>query len=500
MEAILPEYPPAHTIVSVVHRLRELYVPSITINQTVYNSMRMKNCFLIASILIAFACMTSLSDAQSNTVSGSGEFSLQGQLTTTSGTAITDGMHMLSVSIYAAGNAQAIFSEVDTVATTNGIFSAMIGGNSSSALHLNGNTQYQLGLSVDGQAELLPRIMIGQVPQAMTAGLADTASLALNANLALNSKSLNGYTIDTLSIGMPHSLLALNGQGKVNAGVLDSSVITTINGLHGAVNITGGGNLSVNTLHDSEGTLLNLSFTGSGGGLLLPFSQSLSLGSGDAFSITNLLSGSAAAFTNAGTGTALRASSLTGSAISASSTGALSGSATIAAQSTLGTAMSAASSSGSAINASASGATKAVLQLQATGTAASSTLISAANADSAVFNVAANGATQINSSAATALQASTSATGGTAAKLTGGLTLVGPTGAASITAGQTSAVINNAYAKANSMVFVTLTSAAGISVPLTVTSVTNGSFTIAPVGGLSLMNTLSFNYLIVNSQ
>ena len=451
----------------------------------------MKTRFIsIATLFLSVSLATSLGFAQ-NAVSGSGAFSLQGRLTSTTGSAIADGQHMLKVQLYTKGSGQAMYSEMDTVSTSGGIFSTMVGANSS--LNLNSRSAYEIGVSVDGQAELLPRIQIGQALQAITAATADSARFAADA------RTVGGFTVDSGSIGLPHSLLALNGQGRVNAGLLDSSSVTSINGVRGAVSILGGGNLHVATTHDSLGTALSLSFTGQGGGLNLPFTQSVDLASGAALNITNTLAGSAASFSNTGLGAALQASSMTGSAINATSTGAVQGAATINAQSSVGTAVNAVSNSGAAINASASGATSAVLQVQNTSQAASASLISAVNGTgSHVFTLGANGATQIQSSATTALDASTTATGGVAAKLTGGLQLIGPTGTGSISAGQATATINNAYVKANSLVFVTLSSAAGISIPLTVTSVSNGSFSIAPVGGAVLANTLTFNYLVVN--
>ena len=501
----------------------------------------MKTCFINAAILATCLFAASASFAQGNTTNGSGQFSMQGELTNTSGTAIADGSHMLNVNLYPVGSSQAIYTEVDTVTTKNGIFSTMVGANGKSGLQLTGNTPYQLGLAVDGQSELMPRIPLGQVPQAISAGS------------ALSANGIVGFSVDSNGVGLPHSLLALNSLGQIASAVMDSSVVTTVNGVHGPVSIMGGGNMSVTTTQGPLGTMVNLGFTGSGSGLALPFAQAVNLPTGNALSITNTLAGNAASLANTGVGNALNAAATTGSAISAISTGALTDAAAITAQNTLGMALSAttasgsaivanatstgkalaatatsgtavnaitstgtaiaanatstgsaitaAATSGTAINAIASGATNAVLQVTGTGSALASTLISATNsASSNVFNVAANGATQIQSTATTALTAATTAVGGTAAKLTGGLSLVGPTGAGSIASGLASATITNAYAKATSMVFVTLSSAAGISVPLTVTSVSNGSFTVAPVGGLTLVNALSFNYLIVNPQ
>jgi len=429
--------------------------------------------------LVISASFISNATAQNTNLSGTGSFSLQGRLLKTDGSAIANGQHQLSINIYKTGVTQAAFTETESVTTADGIFSTMINSAGSSNLNINGRDHYEIGVAVDGGAEMLPHISIGKTLQAITASVADTAAsalsattaltantatTALNANTAttattaLNANAVGGFHVDSLGLGLPHSLATLNNSGKLSASVLDSSIVTSVNGAHGAVNIMGGGNLTVATSHDNLGTNINLGFTGSGAGLLLPFSQTVSLALGDAFSISNALAGNAGAFVNTGLGNALRAVAATGSALVASSTGAVSGAAAINASSTLGTAINATSGSNSAITASGSSATNAAL---------------------AVTN---------------------SAAGATAAKLNGGLSLVGPIGTGMITSGQNSVVISNAYAKANSMIFVTLTSGATTSVPLTVTSSGAGTFTVAAVGGNNVTSNVSFNYLIVNQQ
>src|SRR5205823_10246421 len=103
----------------------------------------------------------------------------------------------------------------------------------------------------------------------------------------------------------------------------------------------------------------------------------------------------------------------------------------------------------------------------------------------------------IKTNAATALLDSTTA-GNTAARFVGGIQIAGPVGTGTIATGSGSVTINNAYAKANSIVFVTVASNAASLVPIRVASTSNGSFVVALIGSNTLSNDLTFNYLIIN--
>jgi hypothetical protein len=112
--------------------------------------------------------------------------------------------------------------------------------------------------------------------------------------------------------------------------------------------------------------------------------------------------------------------------------------------------------------------------------------------------VAANGTTTIVSSGSTALVDSVSTSGGTAARIVGGLSIAGPVGSGTITAGNLTATISNPYAKANSMIFLTITSTLSGLAPIRVTGNAAGTFTVGLLGAIGLASDLSFNYLIVN--
>ncbi|MBS1913940.1 MAG: hypothetical protein JST22_18270 [Bacteroidetes bacterium] len=434
---------------------------------------------VLTGMLLLGIC-SSVSFAQTS-ADASGEFSLQGRLTTTAGAPVADTRHTLTLTVYAKGTANAIYSEVDSVTTANGIFSTVVGDNGAGGamLKINSSADYELGIRVDDENEMTPHIRLGR---ALRAAVADVAA---------DARSMAGFTVDSLGT-QAHAIVTTDASGHLNAGLLGNSLVTSLNGLHGNVNIqlTGSG---VTT--DTTGGTLHLNIGGgAGGSFSLPFvSNSLAVATGDVFSITNTLGGTGGAFVNLGTGLALRAQAATGSAIQASSNGALTGSATIRAENT----------AGAAIDAVGSTTTDAVLRVRNNAASGGGRLISALNASgNTAFEVAASGRTTITSSTDNALEVTASTAGDNAMKLNGGLLLNGPTGSGTIDLTTGSVAITNAYARANSIIMVTITSATGIStaVPLRISSQGNGTFTVSAVtSGLgSLTGNYSFNYLIIN--
>ncbi|MDP4221105.1 MAG: hypothetical protein Q8916_03020 [Bacteroidota bacterium] len=431
----------------------------------------------IAAMLFAVLVITNSLFAQSATTTASGSFSLQGMLTGSTGTPISDGTHSLTANVYAAGSGQLVYTETDNITTAGGLFTTMIGGNGSAGSHLivKADSGYELGVAIDGQAELAPKISLASSINSLTA------------NLAANADAVDGFSVAASTGSKANSLLVLNGSGKIDTSVLSGSLVTSVNGASGAVTIQGGGNLGVAT----NGNTISLSFTGGGGGLNLPFSQTVNLASGTAFSITNTLGGSAASFVNTGLGAALNASSMTGSAINATSTGSVTGAATIDVSNTGGT----------AINAVSTASGNAVLTLKNLSSDASAQLLVAANAaGSPVLNVMANGQTTIASSVGNALSVSTSAVGQAALALNGGLKITGgAVGTGQINIGQTQTTINNALVKGNSIIMLTVTGAGGVSVPLQVLSQADGSFVVSVLTGVAAVTgNATFSYLIIN--
>lgn len=413
------------------------------------------------------------------TATASGEFSLQGRLTTNTGTPIADGTHSLVVRVYAKGSSSALFTETQNITTAAGLFDVMIGGtgDGGSTFTVNANTDYEIGITVDGESELSPRIQLGSTINSLTA------------DLAANANTVGGFGVSTVDSAQANTLLVLNSQGRIRTSLLDSTVVTSVNGATGNINIVGGGDLSVTTT--SSG--ITLGFTGSGGGALnFPFARSLDIATGSAFSISNSLAGSAASFSNIGIGSALEVTSTTGSAISATSNGSLVGAATLDVQNLGGT----------AIDATGNASSNAVVMIRNNSSNASARLISAVNAGAnTVFDVSANGRTVINSTVANALEVSTSdsASGSAALNVIGGLRMQGPIGTGTIALGQTQVTINNVYARANSVILITVNGGGIAAVPLRLASQANGSFVVSVFSGLgAVTGAVTFNYVIIN--
>jgi len=497
--------------------------------------------FCSIAVFLLFAGLNSSSFAQSNNATASGQFSVQGMLTSNTGTPITDGQHSITANVYANGSATPVFTQTQNVTTVNGMFTAMIGSNGGSNLNVHAGTDYQLGISVDNGTELSPKLSLASSLNSLTA------------NLAANADSVGGFAVSANAGTKANTLLVLNNSGKIDSSLLSGSIVSSVNGMTGPINIQGGGNLGVTT----TGNTVNLSFTGSGsGGLNLPFSQTLNLASGTGLSISNTLGGSAATFTNTGVGAALNATATTGSAITASTTGSANGAATldlsntggvalnaistsgtgavmtlknlsssasaqlISAANSAGTpvldvlangqttinssvsnALSVTSSGGTAINATANTSSDAALKVQNLSTGSGANLMTALNSTgTAVLTVAGNGQTTINSTVGNALNVSTTASGEAALALNGGLKITGgAAGTGTIALGQLQTTITNALVKSNSIILVTVNAAGAAAVPLQVASQGNGSFVVSAITSLAgLTGAVNFSYLIIS--
>jgi len=414
----------------------------------------MKQKLGIFGVAVLAACSTNGLIAQTST-SATGEFSLQGQLTNTSGSPVADGEHTITMNIYARGSGGLMYTESDRVTTMNGIFSTMVGdnGNNGSRMMVDLTTEYELGIAVDDGTELSPRLRI-----------ADAVS-AIRAKLAANANAVNGFRVDSTGTGA-NSIVTTDGNGRIRSSQFGRSIVTSVNGLSGDVNLQISGN-GVTT--DTTGGVLRVIFTGGGSGgggdMTFPYAKTLTLPTGDVFSLSNGGSGAVAAFTNSGSGPALR---LSGSSAS---------DATLRVQ-----------------NRSGDGSARTISSMNSSGTP--------------TFEVMADGRTTINSAMDNALEVTSTATDGTALKVNGELEvngelrLNGPIGSGSLNLLDGSVTINNPLVKSDSFIMLTVTSASNGAtvVPLRVSSQGNGSFTVAAIPGLLnlLSGNVSFNYLVVN--
>jgi hypothetical protein len=425
-------------------------------------------------LMIGAMLLLVANSASAQSTMATGEFTLQGHLMTSAGADIADGAHTLTANIYSKGSGQVVFTETDNIMTSGGIFSTLIGANGATKLAVDASSDYELGVKIDNEAEMTPKISL-------------TGSLkAVTADLAADANAVGGFGVSMNDNAKANTLLVLNSQGKLSSSLIDSGIVTGINGIKGAVNIATSGDLSATT----NGNTLSLAFTGASGSLIYPYTHSVAVASGSAFSLTNTMAGATANFVNSGAGAALSAVAGAGSAISATSTGTASGAATL----------DIANAGGTAINAVANSATDAAVTIKNTAASANAKLVSALNSTgNAVVEIASSGKTTITSAEKEALNVTTTASGEAALAVNGGLKLVGPAGSGVIQLGQTQSVINNALAKANSIILITVTGGGAAAVPLLVSGQNNGSFVVSVFNGIAaLAGNVSFNYLIIN--
>lgn len=415
-------------------------------------------------------------DASAQSAASNATFSVQGMLSNTDGTAVVDGTHTLVAAVYLSGTSTVVYSETQTVTTVGGIFSTTVGnhGAPGTTLTIEPSQQYDLGVTVDGGAELSPHLsLVGAVKAAV-------------ADISADAKAIGGFGVSTADSAKANTVIALGANGKLHGSIIDTGIVRAINGASGDIQFQGGGDLDVST----QGNLVSFTFNGSSGTLAFPFSKSLDLAVGAGFSVNNSLAGTAGSFSNTGIGTALDVSATTGSAIVAHSNGTILGGATLDVM----------NAGGVAINANANASNGAVLTLKNTSSDAHAQLIAAADATgTAVFGVAATGKTTIASTIGDALDVSTSAAGEAALKVTGGLVVNGPAGSGQITNGLTSVLVTNAYAKPNSIIILTSNATGGIAVPLQVMAQANGSFMVGVMtNAAAVVGNAGFSYLIIN--
>ena len=98
----------------------------------------------------------------------------QGKLLDSSGIPVSDGNYSIVFSIYnvSAGGAN-LWTETDTVATRNGLFSIMLGSTTSLILNFEDETDYYLGVKVQADAEMTPRKQIGAAAYSFNTDLLD---------------------------------------------------------------------------------------------------------------------------------------------------------------------------------------------------------------------------------------------------------------------------------------------------------------------------------------
>jgi hypothetical protein len=134
-------------------------------------------------------------------------FSLQGVLTDAAGTPLSDGTHQIRVTLYSqSAGGSGLYAEIQPATVKDGVFSIVVGSVTPIPGTMSFDRQYYAGISVDGGPDLSPRTPLTAVPYALNAERAEEATA-----------------------------LAPGATG----------VVTTVNGVDGAVTLVGGGSTTV---------------------------------------------------------------------------------------------------------------------------------------------------------------------------------------------------------------------------------------------------------------
>ena len=177
--------------------------------------------------------------------------SYQGLLTNSSGPnaglPVTDGSYSVTFNFYIDSSPTRIDFRTVTVTTSQGLFATVIGNGvaPNQPLNLNpplGSVQYYIGLQVNGETELLPRVALTSVPYAFTAN----SAFSLVNTATISGSQLNS-PITNSSVTLPFSQITgtLGSAQLLNGSITNEKLATGID----ASKITSG-TISVNQLAD----------------------------------------------------------------------------------------------------------------------------------------------------------------------------------------------------------------------------------------------------------
>ncbi|MEK7213800.1 MAG: hypothetical protein AAB637_01640, partial [Patescibacteria group bacterium] len=138
------------------------------------------------------------------------QINYQGKLTDASNEAVTDGMYNMEFKLYTTSTGStAIWTETLTgsnrIQVTNGLFSVMLGANTSLA-SVNFNQALYLGVKIESDSEMTPRKIIGTVPSAFVADTLDNLS---------SEQFLRSDAINSTSTASTFLTIVQNGIGKI---------------------------------------------------------------------------------------------------------------------------------------------------------------------------------------------------------------------------------------------------------------------------------------------
>ena len=173
--------------------------------------MRLSECLAVASLCLILAAPAAFAAAP-------GLMSYQGILTDGGGAVVADGDYSVTFAIYAdsvTGNP--LWSETRTVPVADGLFNEMLGSVNALTAGLFAATPRWMGMTVENDSEMTPRLKIGSVPWALRAAVADSALV-----VAGGAGAGDGHSLDA-SDGDPVDAVYVNYAGFVGVGTTSPS-------------------------------------------------------------------------------------------------------------------------------------------------------------------------------------------------------------------------------------------------------------------------------------
>jgi hypothetical protein len=213
------------------------------------------------------------------------QINFQGKLVNSNGTNVADSTYSVVFSLYnVSSSGTAIWTETDSVTTSNGAFQIALGANTAFPGNVDfNNPNLYLGIKVGTDAEMTPRIRFSAVPYAFNAaaldgvvatqsatgfnlqgGTSSQSTLAVTTSagaltfqpgvaegLTIQSNGANGLTLDTggngaVNIGTGNATSVVFGKGSNNTAF-------TFNNGSGGFTVNGTGNITLAALNSADG-------------------------------------------------------------------------------------------------------------------------------------------------------------------------------------------------------------------------------------------------------
>lgn len=207
----------------------------------------------LTTLVLGLVCAASLSSPALANANINPQISFQGKLTNPDGTNVSDGSYSIVFSLYTvASGGSNIWTETDSVTVAGGLFQVNLGAVNTTlgSVNWNNGTVY-LGIKVGGDAEMLPRVVLGSAPQAFNSdklGGIDSSGFIqltpgsqqsgnLNISGTITSGAVNGVSLGSTIQPSSAGVLTVQSNGS-NALTLTGGAASTWSTSAGALTIT----------------------------------------------------------------------------------------------------------------------------------------------------------------------------------------------------------------------------------------------------------------------